>query len=263
MKDFKIKLKSESGKTLLIAMVFFLVCIVTASTLLAGAASHSGKAPGGEDRQKESLALSSAIKLVCDEITAEGARYQGQYTYTAQVRRIVMDEPDWQVVSEKCEQTRGTFENCGMINSAAPLLVDQLDLIFAKQSFQGQTGDGVQYKSRAGLPLNIIELPFVLSLEGGAEEYKDLGPVHFTLLLQDNCDIELTAVMGDEEPENAADAHRISALLKANTVPRIASKPGVPESLVIPEGAFDSVFTSPYYFSTEVTWKLDHISYPD
>jgi len=261
MKDFKTKLKSESGKTLLIAMVFFLVCVVTASTLLTGAVSNSGKAPGGEDRQRESLALSSAMRLVCGEITAEGARYQGQYTYTAQVRRIVMDEPEWQVVSEKCEQTRGTFENCGMINSAAPLLVDQLDLIFAKQSFKGQTGDGVQYKSRAGLPQNIIELPFVLTLEDGAEEYKDLGPVHFTLLLQDNCDIELTAVMGDEEPKE--NTHKISALLKANSVPRIASKPGVPEGLVIPEGEFDSVFTSPYYFSTEVTWKLDNISYPN
>ncbi len=263
MKDLSTKLKSESGKTLLIAMVFFLVCIVTASTLLAGAASHSGKAPGGEDRQRESLALSSAMKLVCGEITAEGVRYQGQYTYTAQVRRIVMDEPDWQVVSEKCEQTRGTFENCEMINSAAPLLVDQLDLIFAKQSFKGHTGDGVQYTSRAGLPQNIIELPFVLSLEDGAEEYKDLGPVHFTLLLQDNCDIELTAVMGEGGQESGANTHKISALLKANTIPSIASKPGVPEELVIPEGQFDSIFTSPYYFSTEVTWKLDHISYPN
>lgn len=262
MKDFRTKLKSESGRTLLIAMVFFLVCIVTASTLLAGAVSHSAKAPGGEDRQRESLALSSAMKLVCGEITAEGARYQGQYTYTAQVRRIVMDEPDWQVVSEKCEQTRGTFENCEMINSTAPLLVDQLDLIFAKQSFKG-VGDGVQYKSRAGLPQNIIELPFVLTLEDGTEEYKALGPVHFTLLLQDNCDIELTAVMGSEEPESGENTHKITALLKANTVPRIASRPGVPEGLVIPEGQFDSVFTSPYYFSTEVTWKLDRISYPN
>jgi len=261
MKDLSTKLKSESGKTLLIAMVFFLVCIVTASVLLTGAASHSVKAPGGEDRQKESLALSSAMKLVCGEITAEGARYQGQYTYTAQVRRVVMDEPEWQVVSEKCEQTRGNFENCGMINSAAPLLVDQLDLIFAKQSFKGQAGDGVQYKSRAGMPQNIIELPFVLTLEDGAEEYKDLGPVHFTLLLQDNCDIELTAVLGDEEPEAGGDTHKITALLKANTVPSIASKPGVPEELTIPEGVFDSTFTSPYYFSTEVTWTLDHISY--
>lgn len=263
MKDFKPKLKSESGKTLLIALVFFLVCIVTASTLLAEAASKSDKASDGEDRQRESLALSSAMKLVCGEITAEGARYQGQYTYTAQVRRIVMDEPDWQIVSEKFEQTRGNFENCEMVNTAAPLLVDQLDLIFAKQSFEVQTSTGVQYKSRTGMPQNIIELPFVLTLEDASEEYRGLGPVYFTLLLQDNCDIELTAVMGSEEPENIGNVHRITALLRANTVPRIASKPGVPEGLVIPEGQFDAIFTSPYYFSTEVSWTLDYISYPD
>ena len=74
-----LKMKTCRGASILMALLFLLVCMLVASSVLMAAASNSGKLRSNQQEQQKYLALSSALRLVCDELTA--AEYTGQYEY--------------------------------------------------------------------------------------------------------------------------------------------------------------------------------------
>lgn len=62
------KIKSESGASILLAMLMFLVCAVVAASIVAAASANAGKLRGNIAEQQKELALTSAIKIVGEEL---------------------------------------------------------------------------------------------------------------------------------------------------------------------------------------------------
>lgn len=78
MRRLREKLHSESGASILLALLLFLVCCMVAASILAAVMSNAGKVRSNQAEQQKYLTLSSAIQFVADEI--EGAAYTWKYT---------------------------------------------------------------------------------------------------------------------------------------------------------------------------------------
>lgn len=87
MKDIKKKLNDRQGASILIALLFMLVCIMAGASVLFASASNAGKARSNKEEQQKYLSVSSALKLICDELTyhdeatGEDVYYIGHYYY--------------------------------------------------------------------------------------------------------------------------------------------------------------------------------------
>lgn len=80
MRYFKDKYQSQTGASLAIALLFFLMCTVVASSILVAASTSIGTYNSDKEYQQKTLALSSALQTVCEGITQ--SEYYGQYSYT-------------------------------------------------------------------------------------------------------------------------------------------------------------------------------------
>lgn len=67
MKAVRQKLKSQQGASILLALLFFLICILVAVSLLMAAVSNAGKIRSNREEHQKHLAVSSALELVCDD----------------------------------------------------------------------------------------------------------------------------------------------------------------------------------------------------
>ena len=77
MKRVVEKLKCRRGASILLALLFLLVCVLVAMSVLMAAASNAGKIRSNREEQQKYFTLSSALNLVIAEL--EGAEYQGNY----------------------------------------------------------------------------------------------------------------------------------------------------------------------------------------
>lgn len=132
MKKIREKLRSESGASILLALLFFLLCAMVGASVLMAAASNAGKSRSNREEQQKYLTLSSALQLVCDELTA--AKYTAQYTYSYLHHAAEKDDAG-NLIKDAYndyyyEQINGKFE-CGLSN-ALPLL-KELDWLFAQE----------------------------------------------------------------------------------------------------------------------------------
>jgi hypothetical protein len=112
------KLKSQQGASLLIVLLFFLICAMVASSLLMAAVSNAGKTRSRQQENQRYLAVSSALQLICDDIS--NAVYYGQYEMQQQ-------EKDG-IVKDVYKQQEGEYT--GDLKS---VLVEDFDSIFALQ----------------------------------------------------------------------------------------------------------------------------------
>lgn len=80
MRRIREKWNSSRGASILLALLFLLVCMLVAASVLMAAVSNAGKLRSNREEQRKYLTLSSALRLVCGELTE--SRYQGKYTYT-------------------------------------------------------------------------------------------------------------------------------------------------------------------------------------
>ena len=80
MENLRNKLNSRRGASILLALLFLLVCMMVAASVLMAAVSNGGKLGSNREAQQRYLTLSSAITLVSDQLTA--AQYRGRYTHT-------------------------------------------------------------------------------------------------------------------------------------------------------------------------------------
>ncbi len=152
MKKIREKLCSESGASILLALLFFLLCAMVGASVLMAAASNAGKSRSNREEQQKYLTLSSALQLVCDELTA--AEYTAKYDFikiehTKKV--IVTDEAGNKTEMEEYDYTEhkytmfaGDFQ-CGLSKSSNIVLplFEELEWIF-KNNFNGpneESGD--------------------------------------------------------------------------------------------------------------------------
>lgn len=82
MKAVRQKLKSQQGASILLALLFFLICILVAVSLLMAAVSNAGKIRSNREEHQKHLAVSSALELVCDDFLK--ATYTVRYNFTAE-----------------------------------------------------------------------------------------------------------------------------------------------------------------------------------
>jgi len=141
------KLNSESGASILLALLMFLLCAMVSASVLAAAVSNAGKARSNRVEQQRYLTLSSAIRLVADAL--EQARYTGKYTVW-EWEKIITDNSDPLnpvVETERyfcCEQVPGEYD-CGEFTGRLPL-GKEMNEVFSQQ-FSKKIGGGYR-----GLP---------------------------------------------------------------------------------------------------------------
>ena len=160
------KLRSESGASILLALLMFLICTLVGATVLAAAVSNAGKARSNRTEQQKFLNLSSAIQLVADEIRQ--AKYTGKYqvyewdvitktttTNLADHTTTTTSETEYFFC---CEQLKGEY-TCGDLTDQLPF-GPKLDEIFGKQF----TGEGFKPLSVPTSPPGQYDL--LVTLEG-------------------------------------------------------------------------------------------------
>lgn len=209
----RLKLKSCRGASILMALLFLLVCMLVASSVLMAAASNSGKLRSNQQEQQKYLALSSALRLVCDELTA--AEYTGQYEYSI-TPHVIYDEenhPSIDYYIHTYTQVMGRFD-CELTEGGlAGLLPLQADLdAWLAANFK--------------LPLNLQQPPDVYNFNGlnatfgGSYQLlvqpnvDGLSQVNISLKMRNDGIIRLTATLG----EAAADGYLYT--MEAELVPQ-------------------------------------------
>lgn len=65
------KIESTSGAAILLALLFFLLCAVAGSVVLAAGTASAGRVAGLKEDEQEYYTLTSAAKVIRDEITGE------------------------------------------------------------------------------------------------------------------------------------------------------------------------------------------------
>lgn len=77
MTNLRQKLNSQSGASIVIALVFFLVCLTVGGVVLTAATASAGRIARIEDEQQAYFAVRSAAELLRDEF--EGVTYQASF----------------------------------------------------------------------------------------------------------------------------------------------------------------------------------------
>ena len=133
MKRLREKLHSKSGMSILLALLMFLVCAMVAASVLGAAASNAGKIRSNQVEHQKYLTLSSAMRLICDEL--ERAEYIGQYQVYEWETPAETDNKGNIITPAKyyfyVEQRPGEY-SCGDLTAQLPL-GKELDAIFGEQ----------------------------------------------------------------------------------------------------------------------------------
>lgn len=91
MEALRKKWKSSRGASILMALLFLLVCMMVGASVLMAAVSNAGKLKSNREEQQKYLTLSSALTLICDEL--EDVEYVGRYDYSrSEVNRPEIDD---------------------------------------------------------------------------------------------------------------------------------------------------------------------------
>lgn len=165
MEALRKKLNSSRGASILLALLFLLVCMMVGASVLMAAVSNAGKLRGNREEQQKYLTLSSALTLLCDEL--EGVEYVGKYRYgrvQVQVEEVTgytdAGDPIWTWVDDHVRhyywQEPGELRKKGGaswdLNKTLPFCND-LDVIFADH-FEVPDGEAVAIDKYVYTPLN-------------------------------------------------------------------------------------------------------------
>ncbi len=122
----KRKLKSQRGASLLLALLFFLICTMVSSSILMAAVSNAGRHKSNLDEHQIYLALSSSVRVLCDELNR--TEYKGQYQY----REEVLENAD---IRRHFQQLDGayTHTNTEKQGYLSTILLSDFDALFAKE----------------------------------------------------------------------------------------------------------------------------------
>ena len=187
------KLNSRRGASFLLALLFFLICALAASVVLMAAASNAGRSRSSREEHKVYLGIASAVRLLCDELTA--AEYRGQYEYTETefIRTDPVSGESYKEIVKTIAQLDGLYRyQKGEADAALrePLLTD-FDSIFSKE-FKTLAGD-IQVTGTKAASV----IPHTLTITvSGTDSALDERPVEVTLtVVEESYAMEFTAAM--------------------------------------------------------------------
>lgn len=201
MKQLNEKLRGQGGASILLALLFLLVCMMTGASVLMAAVSNAGKIRSNYDEQQKYLALSSALRLAAGEL--EKAEYTGKYTVTT------WKEPsEWNEKGEvigwtgyyRLDQAEGAF-TCGELGQQPDLsktgcmvpLLKELDGIFGKKEAKGELQTKKDYPGSITHSLS-------LKIDGTTASDFDalnqmLGTIQLTVRMDEGRRIRLSAML--------------------------------------------------------------------
>lgn len=285
MKNVRAKLRSQRGASILLALLFLLVCMLAAASVLMAAVSNAGKIQSNYQEQQRYLALSSALRLVAEEL--ERAEYRGWYTVKTWTETRTVTRPDGSKITfstnyYSVQQDLGAF-SCGHLskldgdgktptNGGTPLNQEvltfrrELDGLFARE-FTGTGWKPLSGDQIASLPTNPGDgsTPatriLTVSVTGDEELAKQLGPVTVEADMGQNLRIHLKATL---EPDGAGGPAYVmeAELAPSDNIDFTVNYPGNRLPKNEPGGGgVDVVGNSEKSDKTEpVTWRLDWIT---
>lgn len=211
MEPIREKLRSESGASILLALLFFLLCAMVGASVLMAAASNAGKSRSGREEQQKYLTLSSAMQLVCDELTS--AKYTAKFILNeertakhyqpVQIGKDTQDNPVFEdrldYIEYYYEQTEGGYPG-GLPQTVLPLR-DALDGLFASHlpktldgAITGQFGHPDKHHFESSIPQKTGDQLFELTLTVDADDNPMLTqPVKVEVTLNENYRLSLKA----------------------------------------------------------------------
>lgn len=196
MRRLREKLHSQSGLSILLALLMFLVCVMVASSVLAAAASNAGRIRSGQVEHQKYLTLSSAIRLICDEL--EQAKYIGQYQVYEWSVPVIVDGVKTTNEYFYVEQIPGNY-SCDKLTEQLPL-GKELDRIFSGQfkgaGYQPLSGGDVAAGPADGHILTVTLKGLDDYFDSGPEQYRVPEEVTVRVELKDSGHIALTAWLG-------------------------------------------------------------------
>ena len=219
---FRRKVRSQRGASLLLALLFLLICAMVGASILMAAAANAGKHRSNLDEHQTYLALSSAVSLLCDELNA--AEYRGQYKYWEET----VGEGEEATTKTHFQQVEGIYTG-----KMEDILLSDFDAIFSKTCKSSSEIDECEFKyflSDSVMPSHN------LTLKPETNTDLDSKPVSIQLkVVAESYAIELTATM---------DGYSIQAELTPKT-----NAPDLPTSFTVGE-----------YETDPMKWKLGWIT---
>lgn len=257
MRRMRRKWESQSGASILLALLFLLVCMMVSASVLMAAASNAGKIRSNYEEQQRYLALSSALRLVAGQIAE--AEYTGGYTVQRWVVPI-FDEEGIRIGETKYYHVRQTAGGltCGELGGALDL-TKALDGVYARE-FTGPGRTALSGDETAPLP---FESGLKVTVDGEDAVKEKFPEVTVKAVLRTDLRIRLSA----ELKEGGGRSYRMEAELTASGLPALGFVPDGDEF------AGDASMPGKEGFSEQaredlpgggaapdVTWELDWIA---
>lgn len=224
MRALRKKLNSSRGASILMALLFLLVCMMVGASVLMAAASNAGKLRSNREEQQKYLTLSSALTLIYDEL--ESVEYVGRYQYEQKEMYRTELDTDGNAVSvldhydRIYSQQEGELRAGGSpwkLKQVLPLYND-LDIFFANQ-FKVPAGQQNPLDKYIYTRLDVSAIqpksPHTVKLAANTDEtYGGLSePVIVTVQMRNNGNILVMAFL-ENHPE-----YIMEAMLKSNKKP--------------------------------------------
>lgn len=244
MRAISRKLRGQRGASMLLALLFLLICSMVAASILMAAAANAGKQRSNLEEHQTYLALSSAVSTLCDELNR--SEYAGQYCSWQELWPTGTDEAGQTTYTPVYffQQKPGLYLHTSSDQPGylKDLLLSNFDALFSRQI--NATLDRTNFQTFDLQPSDsVMEHSLTLTPDPGTDP--DRRTVHLTLEVQDSYAIYVTAWLEDLE------AYKVKAELTPND-----NKPQLPASLPY-RGAGVTEKTEP------MKWRLGWIIIPD
>lgn len=198
----KRKLKSQRGASMLLALMFLLICMMVSVSILVASVSNSAKHRSNMEQHQQYMAISSAVSAICDELNR--SEYRGQYKYWVE-EEIVNDAEGnylYTIYHYFFHQQEGAYQIANTQEEAhlKNILLPNFDGMF------GLEVKRLQETLKQGKPHSTLALTvkdrapkaqYSLTVEPETNTPLDTQPVEVKLLVTDEYIIEVTAVLED------------------------------------------------------------------
>ncbi len=195
MKERNRKLKSQRGASILLAMLFLEVCMMAGASILMAASSHAGKIRSNQQEQQVYLALSSALKMVTDDLTS--VPYYGQYEYREEI--IVPQGQNLERKSHIFTQQQGRWD-CRLEEFFLPNFDALFGEYLKKEPWRPDHPDLDQWEYVILPETDARNVPRTLTIIPELEELSGFQ-VKITVTVQNDYDMNLSAVLAEVPPE--------------------------------------------------------------
>lgn len=137
------KLCSQRGASMLLALLFLVLCTMVAASILMAAASNAGKYRSNLEEHQQYLTLSSTVSLLCDELNR--AEYRGQYNYWEVTVTIPPETEGGEATTITTRHFR--WQPGHYTSQLTAMLLSDFDAIFYKEAQKQLAGSDIQNES--------------------------------------------------------------------------------------------------------------------